>query len=138
MTDTEISETVRRCVADALALNMAEISLDSSLVEDLGADSLDFIDILFALEKGFEVKLRSADVDGFLRAEFSESDLIDGKYVPPSKIDKLMVFLPSMRAASDISKVTPAQVYSFITVKTFVLIAASAIQKNFSSPGLHQ
>jgi acyl carrier protein len=126
MTDSEIFTITARCVAHSLALNPADITLDSRLIQDLNADSLDFIDILFSLEKAFAVKMRNADIDNFLRAEFSESDLVDGRYVHPDKIQQLLHWLPAMQSAADLHHVTPMQVFSFITVETFVRIAASA------------
>ena len=35
----------------------AEVRLDSNLVSDLGAESIDFLDIVFRLERGFKIKI---------------------------------------------------------------------------------
>src|SRR5258705_6579662 len=50
ITRDAIPDTVRRIVADALGRPEAEVKLDSILMEDLGAESLDFLDIVFRLE----------------------------------------------------------------------------------------
>jgi acyl carrier protein len=104
MTDSEIFTITARCVAHSLALNPADITLDSRLIQDLNADSLDFIDILFSLEKAFAVKMRNADIDNFLRAEFSESDLVDGRYVHPDKIQQLLHWLPAMQICTTLHR----------------------------------
>ena len=62
---------VRACLAASLAIDADSIALDSRLIEDLGADSLDFIDIVFSLERRFAVKLKSAELDSLLRADFA-------------------------------------------------------------------
>jgi acyl carrier protein len=54
MTDAEIGEAVRKIVADALGRGDDEVKLDSILMEDLGAESLDFLDIVFRLEREFD------------------------------------------------------------------------------------
>ena len=89
MTEDDIRRRVLQAVAESLALDGDAVTLQSSLVDDLGADSLDFIDILFSLETALGVKLRNADVDSFLRAEFSEDKLVDGRYIAPAQLDKL-------------------------------------------------
>ncbi len=118
-----IQAEVIACITDSLALDAGAVQPSSRMIDDLGADSLDFVDILFGLEKRLGLKLRSASVDAFLRAEFSEADLVDGRYVPRAQIDALAQWLPAMAQHGDLAHITPSQVYSFITVETFVRIA---------------
>ena len=113
-------------IADSLAVDESAVTADARLIDDLGADSLDFVDILFSLEKSLGLKLRSASVDAFLRAEFSESDLVEGRWVPQAEIGKLAQWMPALAKLSDLSRIAPAQVYQYITVETFVRIAAVA------------
>lgn len=117
---------VIRCIADSLAVDAAGIHADSRLIEDLDADSLDFIDILFGLEREFGLKLRSADVDAFLRADFSERALVDGRYVRPEEVARLVAWMPTLAEVPDAARVTPAQVFGHISVHTFVRIVESA------------
>jgi acyl carrier protein len=51
MDKRSLISTVRACLAESLALKPAQIELTSRLIDNLGADSLDFIDILFGLEQ---------------------------------------------------------------------------------------
>ena len=51
MTNAEVGESVRKIVADALGRADDEVKLESILMDDLGAESLDFLDIVFRLEK---------------------------------------------------------------------------------------
>jgi acyl carrier protein len=126
MTMKDIDAEVAACIAESLAIEPKDVHPTSRLVDDLGADSLDFVDILFGLEKRLGLKLRSASVDAFLRAEFGEADLVDGRWVPRDKLEPLLQWLPAMNSAPDLARITPAQVYSFITVETFARIARSA------------
>ena len=126
MDETAIVQAVKHCVASSLALQEDEVQLDSRLIDDLGADSLDFIDILFSLEKALARKLRNEDIDGFLRAEFSEKNLVLGQFVPRAEIDRLLYWMPLLQKAKDLDKVTPKEVFAHISVETFVRIAQSA------------
>ena len=47
-------EKVQKILAEQLELDADEITMDSSLVEDLGIDSLDFVDIVMSLEDEFD------------------------------------------------------------------------------------
>ena len=44
-------------MADALACDAEKVKLDASLINDLGAESIDFLDIVFRLERAFKVKI---------------------------------------------------------------------------------
>ncbi len=62
MNEREIFEKIQECLAGALGIEPSEIRPESSLVRDLGAESIDFIDILFRLEKAFDVKIPSGEL----------------------------------------------------------------------------
>lgn len=128
MSDPDLRSRVIRCIADCLALDTDAVHAEHSLIGDLEADSLDFIDILFAMEQEFAVKLRSADVESFLRADFSEAGLVQGQYLPAPALERLAPWLPALAQAPDPQQVTPSQVFSYITVETFVRIAQSALR----------
>ncbi len=57
MTDSEIYEEVRPIVVDALGVEQEEVALQSRLMDDLGAESIDFLDVFFRVERVFGVKL---------------------------------------------------------------------------------
>jgi len=53
----EIEDRVRTIVSEALDRPAAEVREESSLIDDLGAESIDFLDIVFRLEKSFDIKI---------------------------------------------------------------------------------
>lgn len=57
MTKDEIFEKVRQTLVDALSVDEDEVREDSTLMGDLGAESIDFLDIVFRLEKMFGIKI---------------------------------------------------------------------------------
>lgn len=57
MTRDEILDKVRSTLVDALGVDDDEVTPESTLVGDLGAESIDFLDIVFRLEKNFGVKI---------------------------------------------------------------------------------
>ena len=53
----EIFEEVKEVLVDALGLDDDEVTEEATLMGDLGAESIDFLDIVFRLEKSFEIKI---------------------------------------------------------------------------------
>ena len=53
----ELYGHVLACVADVLAIDPGKITSSASLIDDLGAESLDFLDLVFRLETDFKVKI---------------------------------------------------------------------------------
>ncbi len=56
-TTEEIMEKVTATMVDALGVDDDEVTPEATLVDDLGAESIDFLDIVFRLEKNFGVKI---------------------------------------------------------------------------------
>ena len=58
-----IEQRVRKIVAEQLGVNEAEIKNESSFVNDLGADSLDTVELVMALEDEFECEIPDEDAE---------------------------------------------------------------------------
>ena len=60
--EQEILSKVQQTLAGALGVDPQEVQADASLTRDLGAESIDFIDIIFRLEKDFNITIPSGDL----------------------------------------------------------------------------
>jgi acyl carrier protein len=58
-----IEQRVKKIVAEQLGVNEADIKNDSSFVDDLGADSLDTVELVMALEEEFECEIPDEDAE---------------------------------------------------------------------------
>ena len=74
-----IFDQVRNTLIDALGVDDSEVTLDASLTRDLGAESIDFLDIVFRLEKAFDIKIPRGDL-------FPENVLTDPDFVADGKV----------------------------------------------------
>jgi acyl carrier protein len=68
-TDRELYDKVRAVVIEVLKPNEAELRDDSRFVEDLGADSLDRVTMLMALEDAFEREISDEDAEKLVSIE---------------------------------------------------------------------
>ena len=65
MTMDEIFKTMQDLIAEQFAIDTDEIGMDSSFVDDLGADSVDLVELVMAIEEEFEVgEIQEEDLSG--------------------------------------------------------------------------
>lgn len=60
---SSIEERVKKIVAEQLGVKEEEVSTDASFVEDLGADSLDTVELVMALEEEFETEIPDEEAE---------------------------------------------------------------------------
>jgi acyl carrier protein len=109
---------VRGLLADRLALTVDRIALDSRLIDDLGADSLDFIDIVFSLEKRFGIRIREEEFDFLSRLDFASPEVMRDGFLTADTVAKLRRRLPALGTVADPARVTPAALFGLLTVAT--------------------
>ncbi len=57
MSDKSIEERVKEIIVDQLGVSADQVTLEAKFVEDLGADSLDTVELVMALEEEFDVEV---------------------------------------------------------------------------------
>jgi acyl carrier protein len=60
---SNIEERVKKIVAEQLGVKLEEVSNEASFVEDLGADSLDTVELVMALEEEFETEIPDEEAE---------------------------------------------------------------------------
>lgn len=76
----EIYEKVREALVDALGVDEDEVTPEATLMGDLEAESIDFLDIVFRLEKSFDIKIE--------RGELAPEDILTStEYVQEGKVN---------------------------------------------------
>jgi acyl carrier protein len=75
----EIFSKVQEILCDALGVDADEVVPEATLTDDLGAESIDFLDIVFRLEKSFDIKIPRGEL-------FPDNVLSDDRFVQDGKI----------------------------------------------------
>jgi acyl carrier protein len=109
-------------IADSLAVPLSDITPHSRLVDDLGADSLDLVDIIFTLERRFGINVRETEFNFLTRLDFSSPEVLKDGYLTAPVVNRLADWLPAVAAAPDRDKLTPRQLFSMITVESICVI----------------
>lgn len=80
MSNAETVEQLKKIVADSLGIGMDEIVASASFIDDLGADSLDIVELVMAIEKCFDLEIPDEDAEKIATVQ----DAID--YVNSQKV----------------------------------------------------
>jgi len=78
-TKDEIFQKIQAALVDALGVDEEDVTPEATLVGDLGAESIDFLDIVFRLEKSFDIKIPRGEL-------FPEDILTNSDYVQDGKV----------------------------------------------------
>src|SRR4026207_2561938 len=78
-TKAEVFDKVRTALVDALGVDDDEVVPEATMVGDLGAESIDFLDIVFRLEKSFGIEIPRSEL-------FPEDILTNAEYVKDGKV----------------------------------------------------
>ena len=126
-TNTEITKEeiaaifpkVAATMADALGCEVDEVKPQASLIDDLGAESIDFLDIVFRLERGFKVKIPRGKIVEEARGDLSESQFEQGGVVSEAGLARLKTFLSEVPAERFKTPLKVADIPRLFTTETF-------------------
>ena len=110
---------VAETMADALGCDVDKVKLDASLIDDLGAESIDFLDIVFRLERAFKVKIPRGKIVEEARGDLSEAEFEQGGVVSEAGLQRLKVFLSEVPAERFKSPLKVADIPRLFTTETF-------------------
>ena len=92
MTREEIQARVQDVLAEVLGIDEEEVTPRATLTGDLGAESIDFLDIVFRLEQAFDVKIEQGEL--FPENLQQDSSYVQDGKLTPAGIDALRQNLP--------------------------------------------
>ena len=92
-TSDEVFEKVRETLVDALGVDDDEVTPSATLIGDLGAESIDFLDIVFRLEKNFDIKIPRGELFPENLTSAESGFVADGS-VTPAGIEELRKRMP--------------------------------------------
>ena len=127
MSNTEITQEevqnvypkVADIIADAMACEPEEVALDASLIDDLGTESIDFLDIVFRLERAFKVKIPRGKIVEEARGDLSESEFEKDGVVTDAGLERLKIFLSEVPADRFTNPLKSADIARLFTTETF-------------------
>lgn len=120
--EPEVRRRVIAAVAHALDLDPAEVTPDASLEEELGAESLDFLDLAFALEREFQVRLPRLNLLQRAEERYGEGSLIQNGVVTERGLALLAERMPEVRPERLRAGLRASELGRLVTAETFVRV----------------
>ena len=115
-THVDLQDRVITLVAETLSVDRSTVQPHSSLIDDLGAESIDFLDLVFRIEAAFNIKIRENEIwKGTMTAEEAESD--EGRM---QAVARLRARVPDFNWASFPARPRREDLARLITVHTIV------------------
>jgi acyl carrier protein len=117
----EVEEKVRVLVAEAVGRPPAAVTLDASLTEELGADSLALLDLVFMLERAFGIQITRGEIERTARGEMTDEDFAPGGLISEAGLARLRALMPEA-AARIVPGLRPSQILTLFSARTFASI----------------
>jgi acyl carrier protein len=125
MTREQIFQTVQETLVDALGVDEEEVTPEATLKGDLGAESIDFLDIVFRLEKGFNIKIPRGEL--FPEDLLNNPEYVEAGKLTPAGLTQLKAAMPH----ADFSKLEDnpevSRMPDLFTVETLVRYVDSKV-----------
>lgn len=125
-----LAETkVREAVAKSLDVELEDVRMDSTFEGDLGAESLDLLDMAFMLEREFKIQFPRTNILERATEYFGEEALLtDGGVITDFGLELLAKGMPELDADRLRPGLTAAEVMSMITVASFARIVTRLLE----------
>jgi acyl carrier protein len=115
----EIFPRVAEIIADALGCAPAQVAPDVSLIADLGAESIDFLDIVFRLERAFKVKIPRGKILEEARGALSAAEFEHNGRLTEAGVRQLRAYLSEVPAERFVPRMKVIDVPVLFTPETF-------------------
>jgi acyl carrier protein len=103
------------CVAKSLVKEESDIQKEMKISMDLGADSLDFMDIVFQLESTFGMQLAVEDFDLISKCGYVRDQVVKGGNIPSEVRQNLRSWLPDLPMEGNL---LASELFNYVTIET--------------------
>ena len=124
MTEHDIFEQLKPLLVEVLGVAPERIRLDRVLVSDLGAESIDLLDLSFRIEEQFKVTLEANEIEREARRRLPEGDYEQDGVLTDQALAQIRAFLPELDPAKLVKGLRKTDLPSLLTVSFFVRLIA--------------
>lgn len=129
MNRDEVIKAVKECIVDAVGVREEEIELSSQLVNDLGADSLDLVELIYLLETKFNISLQRGAIMERIRTVMPEEEFITEEgYISEKGREVIRRELPELSHVEFAPDMNFQSIIAYFTVEIFVNLIDRSLQ----------
>lgn len=125
MTEADVFEKVKEALVEALSVDEEEVTPEAKISADLGAESIDLLDIIFRLEKAFGIKIPKGELipDNLL----NNPDYVQSGKLTPAGLVEIRARMPHVDMAEFELNPEVSKIMDLFTVQTLVKYAMSKV-----------
>ena len=120
----EIFATVRSAVAEVLGCEENDVTPRASLMADLHAESLDFLDLLFRLESAFGIKIPRGGIQKATQGSLSDAEFQHNGVLTEAALERLRLLMPEVDPQRLHPGLTSREIPALFTAETFTRLVA--------------
>ena len=125
MASEEIQSAVQDSIVGALGVDEDEVKPDATLLGDLGAESIDLLDILFRLERKLGIKIQASDLGAYVQGGIPDEEFGDENGIVSEKgLAQLKRVMPQINTDALAGKLEAGKVMSLFTVENLTNMVA--------------
>lgn len=122
----DVDSAVKEAVVEALALDDDEVTAEATLMDDLGAESIDLLDILFRIEKSTGVKIEASDLGDYIQGGIPDDEFSDeNEIISETGAEQLHKVMPQTDPGDLAGKLKADEVMTLFTVQNLVEMVKS-------------
>ena len=120
---------VKEIIADVLVVDEDDVTLDRRLIVDLGAESIDFLDLVFQLEKEFGIKIPRGQLEKNARGDLTQDEFEKSGVLTPKGLAALKNYLSEVPSDYFKPNMKVNEIPMLFTVETFCKLIVAAVSE---------
>lgn len=128
MTNKDIFEELKPLLVEVLGVAPETIRLESVLVSDLGAESIDLLDLSFRIEEKFQVRIEANEIEREARKRLPGGAYEKDGYLTEAALEEIRRSLPELDASKLVKGLRKMDLAALLTVSFFVHLIARKLE----------
>ena len=124
-----IFKGVRDCLMKVADIAPAAIKEDVKIIDEIGADSLDLLDLIFQLEQHFNIRIKPRDIERRAKEELGDVPMEIGGEYSPAALEQLKKAMPEVPPDELSDGLRPADLPRRFRVATFVNLVERMLEE---------
>lgn len=129
MNKEEIIEKIRQVIHESCGISLEEIKPDSTLFDELNIDSIDMVDILFNLERAYDIELKISEIERYSKQEMGDEPFEIDHIITPKGLEVLKRRLPEIDHSKVIEGITIHDIVKLINVTSLANMVLTQIER---------
>jgi len=115
----QVFDEMRAIIVEALGVDEEEVELKTRLIEELDAESLDFLDIVFRMERSFGIKIPRGEIERNARGGLSDEEFEKDGMITSEGLEALQGVMPEVDPINFKDGLAAKDIPRLFTVETF-------------------